>query len=82
MIPEHTAQAIKEAAQIADVVGRFVDLKRAGSRYAGLCPFHNERTPSFYVTPSLNICKCFGCGEGGDATAFLMKHQGLTYPGL
>jgi hypothetical protein len=80
LIPEHTAQAIKEAAQIADVVGRFVDLKRAGSRYAGLCPFHNERTPSFYVTPSLNICKCFGCGEGGDATAFLMKHQGLTYP--
>ena len=80
MIPEHTAQAIKEAAQIADVVGRFVTLKRAGSRYVGLCPFHTERTPSFTVTPSRNIFKCFGCGEGGDATAFLIKHQGLTYP--
>lgn len=80
MRPEHTAQAIKEAAQIADVVGRFVTLKRAGSRYVGLCPFHTERTPSFYVTPSLNICKCFGCGEGGDAVSFLMKHQGLAYP--
>lgn len=80
MIPEHTAQAIKEAAQIADVVGRFVDLKRAGSRYVGLCPFHTERTPSFYVTPSRNICKCFGCGEGGGAVSFLMKHQGHTYP--
>lgn len=80
MIPEHTAQAIKEAAKIADVVDRFVDLKKSGSRYRGLCPFHNERTPSFYVTPSRNIFKCFGCGEGGDAVSFLMKHKGLTYP--
>lgn len=80
MIPEHTAQAIKEAAQIADVVDRFIDLKKSGSRYRGLCPFHNERTPSFYVTPSRNIFKCFGCGEGGDAIKFLMKHKGLTYP--
>jgi hypothetical protein len=80
MTPEHIAQAIKEAAQIYDVVSRFVDLKKEGSRYVGLCPFHTERTPSFKVTPSRNRYKCFGCGKGGDATEFLKEHQGMTYP--
>jgi hypothetical protein len=80
MIPQATEEAIKAAADIHDVVGRFVDLKKSGSRYLGLCPFHSEKTGSFYVTPSLNICKCFGCGKGGDPIWFVMAYKKKTYP--
>ena len=62
MIDNITIQRIKEAANIVDVVGDYVTLRRAGTSYKGLCPFHNEKTPSFIVTPAKNICKCFGCG--------------------
>ena len=80
MIPQHIEQRIKDAAQIYDVVAQFVTLKRSGPRYVGLCPFHEERTPSFYVTPSKGIYKCFGCGKGGDAVAFLMEYKRMEYP--
>ena len=80
MIPQHTEQRIKDAAQIYDVVVQFVTLKKKGPRYVGLCPFHEERTPSFYVTPSKGICKCFGCGKGGDVFAFLKEYKRLDYP--
>lgn len=63
-----------------DVVSEFVSLKRSGSNYKGLCPFHNDRTPSFYVSPTRGTCHCFTCGEGGDSVGFLMKHEQLTYP--
>ena len=67
MIDYATIQRIKDAADIVDVVREFVTLRKAGANYKGLCPFHNEKTPSFVVTPSKQICKCFGCGKGGDA---------------
>lgn len=63
-----------------DVVGAFVPLKKRGANYIGLCPFHNEKTPSFNVNPARGIFKCFGCGEGGDSVSFLMKHEHYTYP--
>ena len=66
MIPQKTVQEIIDTAKIEDVVGDFVNLKRAGSNLKGLCPFHNEKTPSFVVSPAKNLCKCFGCGKGGD----------------
>jgi DNA primase len=71
---------IRNAAPILEVVRQHVDLQRKGSNYIGLCPFHDEKTPSFTVTPSKNIFKCFGCGEGGDAVHFLMEHKNLTFP--
>ena len=74
-----TIERIKEAADIVDVVSEFVTLKRAGSKYKGLCPFHNDSNPSFYVTPSLGICHCFTCGEGGDSVGFIMKHEQMSY---
>ncbi len=80
MIPDSTVQTIKDTADIRDVVGRFVDLKKSGSGYVGLCPFHDERTPSFNVSPAKNIFKCFGCGASGDAVSFLMEYKKLTYP--
>jgi DNA primase len=64
---------VKDAMRIEDVLGEFLDLKRKGPRYLGLCPFHNEKTPSFNVSPQLGIYKCFGCGESGDAISFLEK---------
>lgn len=79
VIPPHAIQNVKEAARIEEVVGEFVDLKRKGARFLALCPFHNEKTPSFNVTPNLGIYKCFGCGESGDAIGFLMKHEHLGY---
>ena len=79
MIPEHTEQAIKDAANIVDVVGRFVTLKRAGVSLKGLCPFHGEKTPSFSVTPANGLYYCFGCGKGGDAITFIMEHKKLTF---
>jgi DNA primase len=80
MITNDTILRIKEAANVDEVVGEFVTLKKRGSRFIGLCPFHNEKTPSFTVTPSLNIYKCFGCGASGDPVKFLMEHEKLTYP--
>jgi DNA primase len=79
MIAPHAIQQVKDAMRIDDVVGEFVALKRRGGRYLGLCPFHNEKTPSFNVTPNLGIFKCFGCGEAGDAITFLQKHEKLSY---
>ena len=69
-----------EATNIVDVVGEFVNLRKAGVNYKGLCPFHDDTTPSFMVSPARQICKCFACGEGGNAVNFLMKHEQITYP--
>ena len=80
MIPDHIQKEIKDRADIVDVVGQFLQLRRAGSGLRTLCPFHDERTPSFYVTPSKGIFKCFGCGKGGDAIHFLMEHERMSYP--
>lgn len=80
MIDKITIDRILDAANIVDVVSEFVTLKRRGVNYVGLCPFHDDRTPSFYVSPAKNICKCFACGEGGTSVHFLMKHEQLTYP--
>jgi len=80
MISPRTIQAIHDATRIEDVVGEFVRLRRRGQNMLGLCPFHNERTPSFNVNPSRNIFKCFGCGESGDSIVFLTKHENMTYP--
>lgn len=79
MIDQITIGRIQDAAQIVDVVSDFVTLKRRGVNYVGLCPFHDDRTPSFYVSPAKNICKCFACGEGGTPIHFVMKHEQLSY---
>jgi DNA primase len=80
MITKDTIDRIIEAAHVEEVVGDFVALKKRGARFIGSCPFHNEKTPSFTVTPALNIYKCFGCGAAGDSVKFLMEHEKLTYP--
>ncbi len=80
MIDQATTQRIMETARIEEVIGQFVSLKKRGSNHIGCCPFHNEKTPSFYVSPSKGIYKCFGCGEAGDVVKFLMKHEHYTYP--
>ena len=79
MIDKHTIEKIHDAAQIVDVVADFVTLRKRGVNYVGLCPFHEDRTPSFYVSPSKNICKCFSCGEGGNSVQFIMKHEQVSY---
>ena len=79
MIPRETVDKILDAARIEEVVGDFVSLKRRGASYVACCPFHNEKTPSFYVTPSKGIYKCFGCGKSGTAVKFVMEHEGMTY---
>ncbi|MDR2086245.1 MAG: DNA primase [Dysgonamonadaceae bacterium] len=79
MIDYATVERIQSAAQIYDVVSDFVTLRKRGVNYVGLCPFHEERTPSFSVSPSKNICKCFSCGEGGSPIHFVMKHEQLSY---
>lgn len=79
MIDQATIDRILDAAQIVDVVSEFVTLKRAGVNYKGLCPFHNEKTPSFVVSPSKGLCKCFSCGKGGNAVHFIMEHEQLNY---
>ncbi len=80
MIDRATVEKIMDATNIVDVVGEFVNLRKAGVNYKGLCPFHDDKTPSFMVSPSKQICHCFACGEGGNAVNFLMKHEQITYP--
>ncbi|BFL76455.1 DNA primase [Finegoldia magna] len=79
-IPQDKIDEIKSVADIVSVIGDYVELKRAGSNYVGLCPFHNEKTPSFSVSPSKGIFHCFGCGVGGDVISFIMQKEGLSYP--
>ena len=79
MIPQETVNRILDTAQIADVVGDFVTLKRRGANFTACCPFHNEKTPSFYVSPAKGIFKCFGCGKSGTAVGFVMDHESLSY---
>ena len=80
MIPKETVDQILDTARIEEVVGDFVTLKRRGSSYVACCPFHNEKTPSFHVTPSKGIYKCFGCGKAGSAVGFVMEYEHMTYP--
>ena len=79
MIDFLTIERIQSAAQIYDVVSDFITLKKRGVNYVGLCPFHEDKSPSFYVSPAKNICKCFSCGEGGTPIHFVMKHEQLSY---
>lgn len=79
MIPDHKKEELRDIADIVDVVSDYVTLKRSGSGYMGLCPFHNEKTPSFHVNPSLRIYKCFGCGAGGDVFNFVMETEGVGF---
>ena len=79
MIPQETVNRILDLAQIEDVIGDFVTLKRAGATYKACCPFHNEKTPSFVVSPSKGIFKCFGCGKSGTAVGFVMEHESMSY---
>ncbi len=79
MIPQETIQQILSRIDIIDVVGGFVKLKKRGANYLGLCPFHNEKTPSFTVSPSKEIYKCFGCGKSGNTISFVMEHEKYSY---
>ena len=79
MIPKETVDRIIDAARVEDVVGDFVSLKRRGANFVACCPFHNEKTPSFYVSPAKGIFKCFGCGKVGTAVGFVMEHENLSY---
>ncbi|MCD8290874.1 MAG: DNA primase [Prevotella sp.] len=80
MIDKATIDKIMDAANIVDVVSEFVTLRKAGVNYKGLCPFHNEKTPSFVVSPSKGYCHCFSCGKGGTAVGFIMEHEQMSYP--
>src|SRR5690606_25021697 len=80
MIKKETVDRILETARIEEVVGDFVHLKKRGTSLIGLCPFHGEKTPSFYVSPAKGIYKCFGCGEGGDSLQFVISHEKYSYP--
>lgn len=80
MIDHATIEKIKEAANIVDVVSEFVSLKKVGANYKGLCPFHNEKTPSFYVSPARGICHCFSCGKSANPVSFIMEQEQMTYP--
>ncbi|CAN5735677.1 DNA primase [soil metagenome] len=80
MIPKETVDRIFDTARIDEVVGEFVSLKKRGGNMIGLCPFHNEKTPSFNVSPARGIYKCFGCGKGGNSVNFIMEHEHITYP--
>lgn len=79
MIDHATVERIKDAANIVEVVSEFVTLRRSGANYKGLCPFHDEKTPSFYVSPARGMCHCFGCGKGGNPVSFIMEHEQMTY---
>ena len=80
MIDKATIDKIMDAANIVDVVSEFVTLRKAGVNYKGLCPFHDEKTPSFVVSPSKGYCHCFSCGKGGNVVGFIMEHEQMTYP--
>ena len=80
MIDQSTIARILDAADIVDVVKEFVTLRKAGVNYKGLCPFHDEKTPSFVVSPSKQLCKCFSCGKGGNVVHFIMEHEQMSYP--
>lgn len=80
MIDQATIDRILDAAQIVEVVSDFVTLRKRGVNYVGLCPFHNEKTPSFSVSPSKGLCKCFSCGKGGNSVHFIMEHEQMSYP--
>lgn len=79
MISQHTIQQIQSRIDVIDIVGSFVKLKKRGANYLGLCPFHNEKTPSFTVSPAKEIYKCFGCGRSGNSISFLMEHEKYSY---
>ena len=79
MIPKDTVREIMETARVEEVVADFVNLKRSGSSMQGLCPFHDEKTPSFSVSPAKNIFKCFGCGRAGDSVGFVMEHEQFSF---
>ena len=79
MIDRATVDQILDTADIVDVVSDFVSLRRRGANWVGLCPFHNDRNPSFYVSRSKGICKCFSCGKGGSPVNFIMEHEQLSY---
>ena len=81
MIDRETIDRIYAAANIVEIIGDYVTLRRKGVNYQACCPFHNEKTPSFVVSPSKGVFKCFGCGKGGNAVTFLMEHEQMTYPG-
>lgn len=80
MIDQPTIDRIMDAARIDEVVSEFVTLKKRGVNLVGLCPFHDDKTPSFYVSPSKGLCKCFACGKGGNPVHFIMEHEQLSYP--
>lgn len=80
MIPQHIIDQVRDRSDVVEVVGQYVDLKRAGTNYKGLCPFHQERTPSFIVSPERQTFHCFGCGKGGNVFGFLMEMDGVTFP--
>ena len=79
MIDQRTVERILDTADIVDVVSDFVALKKRGANWVGLCPFHNDRNPSFYVSRAKGFCKCFSCGEGGSPVNFIMKHENISY---
>lgn len=80
MIPQHVIEQVRDRTDVVEIVGQYVDLKRAGTNYKGLCPFHQERTPSFIVSPERQTFHCFGCGKGGNVFRFLMEMDGVTFP--
>ena len=80
MIPEDKVREVAERLSIVEVVSEYVQLRRAGANYTGLCPFHAEKTPSFNVNPAREIFHCFGCGAGGNAFSFIMRIEGLSFP--
>src|SRR5512138_2709229 len=79
MITPQTIQQITNRIDIIDVIGEFIKLKKRGANYLGLCPFHGEKTPSFTVSPSKEIYKCFGCGRSGNSISFIMEHEKYSY---
>ena len=79
-IPDQIVERLRDRVDIVDLVGRYVGLRRSGRSYKGLCPFHDEKTPSFSVSPERGSYHCFGCQEGGNAFTFLMKLEGLSFP--
>src|SRR5690349_8224988 len=80
MISQETLSQVDQLMNIVEIISDHVKLKRTGNDFTGLCPFHNEKTPSFHVHPAKKMFKCFGCGKSGDAIQFLMEHQKQTYP--